>query len=49
MEGSQKVIMFGKYNRQTFQSIRKIGFVYCNWVLKEMNVGVKMLEFQNWL
>lgn len=49
MDKSQTVITFGKYNGQTYEFVRKTDVAYCNWVLKQMNVGTKMIEFQKWL
>lgn len=49
MDSSQTVITFGKYNGLTFEAVKKIDIAYCNWVLKQMNVGSKMLQFQKWL
>ena len=49
MNSSQNLITFGKYNGQTFEFVRKTDVAYCNWILKQINVGAKMLEFQKWL
>jgi hypothetical protein len=49
MNTSQTLITFGKYNGKTYEFVLKTDVAYCNWVLKQMNVGKQMLELQNWL
>jgi hypothetical protein len=49
MDHSQIVITFGKYNGKTYGEVLKSDVSYCNWVLKQMNVGKQMQQFQVWL
>jgi hypothetical protein len=49
-ETTDKTTMtFGKYNGKSYEFIRQNDVAYCNWSLKQMNVGGRMLEFQLWL
>jgi hypothetical protein len=43
------VISFGKHNGNTYEFVRQTDVAYCNWALKQMNVGGRMLHFQQWL
>jgi hypothetical protein len=49
MELSQPIINFGKHTGKTYEEVKKTDVAYCNWILKQMNVGNKMLHFQQWL
>jgi len=46
---SQTILNFGKYKGKTYDSIKKTDVAYCNWILKQMNAGRTMLDFQQWL
>jgi hypothetical protein len=46
---SPGVITFGKYNGRTYEFVKQTDVAYCNWALKQMNVGGRMLQFQQWL
>lgn len=45
----QTTMSFGKYNGQPYEFVRQNDVAYCNWVLKQMNVSGRMLQFQIWL
>lgn len=49
MDESQTIFTFGKYTGKTYEFARNTDVAYCNWVLKQMNVSGKMLNFQQWL
>jgi hypothetical protein len=49
MDQPNNVISFGKHNGKSYELLKKTDVAYCNWVLKQMNVGSKMLHFQEWL
>jgi hypothetical protein len=49
MEVGNTVFTFGKYNGKTYNFVRQSDVAYCNWALKQMNAGNKMLHFQLWL
>jgi len=48
-DGSNTVFNWGKYNGKTYEYVRGSDVAYCNWALKQMNVGGRMLHFQQWL
>ena len=48
MDGAT-VITFGKHNGKTYEFVKATDVAYCNWALKQMNVGGRMLHFQTWL
>jgi hypothetical protein len=43
------VLAFGKYQGKTYDFIRQTDVAYCNWVLKQFNVGRGLAHFQQWL
>lgn len=43
------IFSFGKHNGKTYDFVRKNDVAYCNWALKQMNVGERMRHFQDWL
>ena len=50
MEGhTTNTISFGKHNGKSYEYVRQVDVEYCNWALKQMNVGGRMLHFQEWL
>ena len=49
MDTAKTVISFGKHNGKTYEMLKQTDVAYCNWVLKQMNVGSRMLHFQEWL
>jgi hypothetical protein len=42
-------LTFGKHEGKTYEYVKQADVAYCNWVLKQMNVGRKMMQFQQWL
>ena len=49
MDLSQTIITFGKHNGKTYAYVKQTDVAYCNWALKQMNVGGRMLHLQQWL
>ena len=46
---SDTIVSFGKYTGKSYSFVRQTDVAYCNWILKQMNVGNKMLHFKQWL
>jgi hypothetical protein len=49
MADAYTVLNFGKHNGKTYEYVKMTDVAYCNWALKQMNGGGKMLHFQQWL
>ena len=47
--GGGTPVTFGKYQGYTFEQVKQSDVSYCNWILKQMETGGKMKEFQDWL
>ena len=46
---TDNIITFGKYNGKPYEFVKQSDVSYCNWILKQMSVSGKMLQFQQWL
>jgi hypothetical protein len=43
------VLNVGKHTGKSFDFIRQNDVSYCNWVLKQINIGKNLGQFQQWL
>lgn len=46
---SNTIVSFGKHSGKTYDLVLQTDVSYCNWLLRQVNVHGRLLQFQQWL